>query len=157
MAAQFENAFKGYREKIVRTVESELQLIAAEVVADMQINLEHKPNIETGALYNSCSYKMETAGNVVTAYIFADAKSETGDLYAEFIEFGTGIYNQKGDGRTTPWRYQDREGNWHTTRGGRPYPFIRPAWAAHEDEFMKLADSLQIEHAISRYRKKVTG
>ena len=149
------NPFRGYRERILGIVQDQLQTIAAEVVDDMQMNLERKPNIETGDLYNSCSYKMETEGNVISAYIFADAKSESGDLYAEFIEFGTGIYNQKGDGRKTPWRYKDREGNWHTTQGGRPYPFIRPAWAAHEEDFLKLANSLQIEHAISRYRRKI--
>lgn len=35
-------------------------------------------------------------------------------------EFGTGEYAVAGNGRKTPWRYQDARGNWHTTKGKRP-------------------------------------
>ena len=148
------NPFRNYKHRVLDIVESRLQTIAAEVVDDMQANLERKPNIVTGALYNSCGYRMEREGTTVTAYIYADAKSKDGAMYAEFLEFGTGKYNEEGSGRSGKWRYQDAEGVWHTTEGSRPYPFIRPAWAAHEGDFMKLADNLTIEHAIHRYRGK---
>jgi len=154
MAAQ-SNPFKGYADRVREIVAGHLQTIAAEVVDDMQVNLERKPNIVTGALYNSCSYRMERDGDKITAYIYADAKSADGEMYAEFIEFGTGVFAEGGGGRTVPWRYQDAEGNWHMTSGSRPYPFIRPAWAAHEGDFLKLSDNLTIEHAMHRFRRKL--
>lgn len=35
-------------------------------------------------------------------------------------EFGTGEYAVGGNGRKTPWSYQDAKGNWHTTMGKKP-------------------------------------
>ena len=33
-----------------------------------------------------------------------------------------------GDGRKdVPWHYQDEEGNWHTTSGQKPNPFLTRA------------------------------
>ena len=47
--------------------------------------------------------------------------------YAPYVEFGTGLYAANGDGRKTPWSYQDEEGNWHTTAGQQPQPFLETA------------------------------
>lgn len=35
-------------------------------------------------------------------------------------EFGTGIHADNQNGRKTPWRYVDRKGQWHTTKGKQP-------------------------------------
>jgi len=48
-------------------------------------------------------------------------------LYAPYIEYGTGIYAEAGDGRKGGWRYKDTKGNWHFTLGMKPQPFIRPS------------------------------
>lgn len=37
-----------------------------------------------------------------------------------YLEFGTGIYAEDGNGRKTPWVYQDSGGKWHYTRGMKP-------------------------------------
>lgn len=48
--------------------------------------------------------------------------------YAPYVEFGTGLYAANGDGRKdVPWSYQDAEGNWHTTAGQQPQPFLETA------------------------------
>lgn len=47
--------------------------------------------------------------------------------YGEFIEHGTGAAHGVENGRQGYWRYQDREGNWHTTDGMNADPFIEPA------------------------------
>ena len=49
-----------------------------------------------------------------------EAEISTNVPYAPYIEYGTGIYNSQGLGRTTPWRYQDSKGEWHTTSGYDP-------------------------------------
>lgn len=60
--------------------------------------------------------------------------------YAPYVEYGTGIHAE-GGGRSTPWRYKDKDGNWHTTSGQKPQPFLRPAIADHTDEYKSLIES----------------
>ena len=57
--------------------------------------------------------------------------------YAVFVEFGTGKYAAKGDGRETPWVYQDRKGRWHRTSGSPPQPFLHPAFEAELPKFRR--------------------
>jgi HK97 gp10 family phage protein len=47
--------------------------------------------------------------------------------YAPYVEFGTGLFAENGGRTDVPWSYQDDEGNWHTTSGQKPQPFMRPA------------------------------
>ena len=48
--------------------------------------------------------------------------------YAPYVEFGTGLFAENGNGRQeVPWCYKDEEGKWHTTSGMYPHPFLRPA------------------------------
>lgn len=47
--------------------------------------------------------------------------------YAPYVEIGTGIYSTEGTGRQTPWTYKDAKGEWHTTRGMKAKPFLKPA------------------------------
>lgn len=54
--------------------------------------------------------------------------------YAPYLEFGTGQFAE-GGGRATPWRYQDDKGEWHTTSGNKPQPFLRPSVDNHIDEY----------------------
>lgn len=58
--------------------------------------------------------------------------------YAPFVEFGTGIYSDKGGGRSTPWCYQDAEGHWYTTVGMRPQPFLEPALQSSIQDILQL-------------------
>lgn len=52
----------------------------------------------------------------------------TNKEYAHYVELGTGLFAVNGDGRDdVPWRYQDDKGNWHTTSGNEPQPFLGPA------------------------------
>lgn len=47
--------------------------------------------------------------------------------YAPFVHQGTGIYAAAGDGRKTQWAYMDARGEWHTTNGQKPDPFMQRA------------------------------
>lgn len=76
--------------------------------------------VKTGELRRSISSKVESNGLTVTGTIYTPLE------YAPYIEYGTGLFAEKG-GRDTPWSYQDDEGEWHTTSGMPPRPFMRPA------------------------------
>jgi len=43
------------------------------------------------------------------------------------VEFGTGLFAEEGNGRKDRWCYQDDAGNWHSTIGQHPQPYMRPA------------------------------
>lgn len=64
--------------------------------------------------------------DIIELDVLANA-TRNGVQYGRFVEYGTGLYNPNG--RDTPWRYQDKNGKWHTTRGQAAQPFMRPALA----------------------------
>ena len=48
--------------------------------------------------------------------------------YAPYVEYGTGLFAEDGNGRKdVPWNYKDEKGEWHSTSGQKPHPFMRPA------------------------------
>ena len=62
----------------------------------------------------------------------------TNVYYGIYQEMGTGIYAENGDGRPTPWCYQDEQGLWHWTAGNRAHPFIKPAIADHAKTYLNI-------------------
>ena len=73
--------------------------------------------VDNGVLRNSIRSEVEGKQGVVGTNI----------EYAPYVEFGTGLFAVNGDGRQTPWSYQDEMGEWHTTIGQHPQPFLGPA------------------------------
>lgn len=73
---------------------------------------------DTGALRNSITSKVEVDGTEVVGIVFTPLE------YAPYVEYGTGKFATNGR-QQLPWRYQDEEGNWHTTSGQEPQPFMR--------------------------------
>lgn len=69
--------------------------------------------------------------------------------YAPYVEFGTGIYAAKGDGRKDKWGYEGADGTFHTTVGQRPQPFLNPAMESNKDNIKQ-----DIINAIKEELKK---
>lgn len=61
----------------------------------------------------------------------------TNTEYAPYVEFGTGLFAENGDGRKTPWSYQDDNGEWHTTVGQHPQPYLGLALNQQRDAVME--------------------
>lgn len=74
--------------------------------------------------------------SIHTAEISANSVATgTNCEYGPDVEYGTG---QKGDPsvpHTTKefWRYKDAEGNWHTSHGQPPQPYMRTAFSEEKD------------------------
>ena len=81
---------------------------------------KEKVPVQTGELRRSITSKVENNGLGVIGTIYTPLE------YAPYIEYGTGLFAEKG-GRPTPWCYQDDKGEWHTTSGQPPQPYMRPA------------------------------
>lgn len=61
--------------------------------------------------------------------------------YAPYVEYGTGLFAEAGDGRKdVPWCYQDDEGEWHSTSGQHPKPFLRPALDENREQIIRLLE-----------------
>lgn len=55
--------------------------------------------------------------------------------YAPYVHQGTGLFAENGDGRKdVPWHYQDADGNWHSTSGQKPNPFLERALDENKDK-----------------------
>lgn len=58
--------------------------------------------------------------------------------YAPCVEFGTGLFAENGGRTDVPWHYQDDEGEWHTTSGMKPQPYMRPALYENREQIMRI-------------------
>jgi HK97 gp10 family phage protein len=77
---------------------------------------------DKGTLRNSITSKIEKEGSNIKGIVFTPLE------YAPYVEFGTGLFAEEGNGRKTPWAYEDEEtGEKIFTRGQKPQPYLRPA------------------------------
>ena len=85
--------------------------------AVVEKSAKQKAPKDTGALRRSITSKVE--GN--QGIIFTPLE------YAPYVEYGTGLFAESGGRKDVPWNYQDDDGEWHSTSGQKPQPFMRPA------------------------------
>lgn len=107
----------------------------------LNVKLDNIANIDvTAALTEACQLVEGDAKLIAPKDTGELARSITHDVsenegivytnkeYAPYVEYGTGLFAVDGDGRKdVPWRYQDAEGNWHSTIGQKPQPYMHPA------------------------------
>ena len=58
--------------------------------------------------------------------------------YAPYVEYGTGLFAEEGGRTDVPWNYQDDEGNWHSTSGMKPQPYMRPALEENRENIKRI-------------------
>ena len=58
--------------------------------------------------------------------------------YAPYVEFGTGLFAEEGGRQDVPWHYKDDEGEWHSTSGQKPQPFMRPALNENREQILRI-------------------
>ena len=58
--------------------------------------------------------------------------------HAIYVHEGTGLYAKDGNGRKdVPWVYCDEFGNFHSTSGQKPNPFLQDAIDANKDKILQ--------------------
>ena len=87
---------------------------------------------DTGALRRSITSKIEVNGSEIDGIVFTPLE------YAPYVEYGTGLFAENGNGRQTPWVYRDDKGDYHYTHGQHPQPFLRPALNENKDEIIQI-------------------
>lgn len=88
---------------------------------------------DTTALRQSITHDVRPRGPKVTAIVGSELE------YAPYVHEGTGIHSRTGMGRQdVPWSYQDEKGDWHTTDGMEPRPFLEEARNECKDRISQI-------------------
>lgn len=72
-----------------------------------------------------------------------EVKGLTGEVftpldYAPYVEFGTGLFAENGGRSDVPWTYCDERGDFYTTYGQHPSPYMRPALHQNREEIIRI-------------------
>ena len=86
----------------------------------------------TGELRRSITSEVEIEGDDIIGTVFTPLE------YAPYVEYGTGLFAEEGGRQDVPWCYQDDEGEWHSTSGMRPQPYMRPALDENREKIIKI-------------------
>ena len=89
------------------------------------------PKRNTGELKRSITSKVENEGRQVVGEVFTPLE------YAPYVEYGTGLFAEKGGRKDVPWHYMDEKGEWHSTSGQQPQPFVRPALQENRERILE--------------------
>ena len=100
--------------------------------------------VDTGELRMSITHEIEeTSENRTTGAVGTNLE------YAPYVEFGTGIFSSLGNGRQDRWSYKDAKGEWHSTIGQQPQPYLHPALYDNREEVKKLIQK-KIEEGVKK-------
>ena len=102
-----------------------------EAAGELESQAMRNTRVDTGQTKGAWSHKVEESA--LQAIVGNPLEN------AIWEEFGTGEYAVNGNGRKTPWRYQDVRGNWHTTTGKRPSRAFEKAKAEAEPKIIQAA------------------
>ena len=88
---------------------------------------------DTGALRRSITSRVDHDGIDVVGIVYTPLE------YAPYVEYGTGLFAEGGDGRKdVPWTYQADNGNFYITSGQKPQPFMRTALDENRSDILKI-------------------
>lgn len=130
LGGDISGAFGAAKEKIIQNE------MAAMTKACMKVEHDAKENCSgrgVGTLRSSITNQVNLEDNSVVGYVGSNLD------YAVYVHQGTGIYAKEGNGRKeVPWVYQDAEGNYYSTKGQKPNPFIQDAIDSNRDTILRF-------------------
>lgn len=97
--------------------------------------------VDKGQLRNSITHEIDKTASGIEGSIGTNVE------YAPYVEYGTGIFSSLGNGRQDKWSYKDAEGNWHTTIGQQPQPYLCPALDDNRKEIIDIFEK-QIKKGV---------
>ena len=128
-----QNQFEGL-EEVLDSIDSLADLeglpsALGKACAVVEASAKQKAPKDTGALARSITSKIEDTEGI----IFTPLE------YAPYVEYGTGLFAENGNGRKTGWAYKDEKtGETIWTRGQHPQPYMRPALNENRQKVVEL-------------------
>ena len=130
MNIEFEGAEKLIARLDKMSDEAELKKNLETAALLVERSAKQKAPKDTGALRRSITSKVEGLEGIIYTPL----------EYAPYIEYGTGLFAEGNGRKDVPWNYQDDKGNWHSTSGLKPHPFMRPSL---DENRQKIVDILK--------------
>ena len=120
---------------LLANLQQALRLVGELVVSQAKKNIVSEGLVDQGVLLNSVTYWLEDDDTVVIG---------TKIPYGVYLEMGTGLFAKNGNGRTdVPWKYQDEQGEWHSTSGIHPKPWLQPALDSNKKQITQIIGSIK--------------
>ena len=124
--------FEGLEEVLASIEEladvSNLETVLGKACSIVEAEAKKKAPKDNGALRRSITSKIDGNKGIVFTPLF----------YAPYVEYGTGLFAESGGRKDVPWCYQDDEGEWHSTSGMKPHPFMRPALNENRERIVEI-------------------
>ena len=108
--------------------ESKIEQTLGKACALVERSAKQKAPKDTGELRRSITSKVNGNEGVVFTPL----------EYAPYVEYGTGLFAESGGRTNVPWTYQDDKGEWHSTSGQHPQPFMRPALDENREQIFRI-------------------
>lgn len=126
-------------DRIFKNLENKISSNEREVLGKACAMIERDAKIlapkDTGALRRSIASRIEEEDGELTGIVFTPLE------YAPYVEFGTGLFAEGGNGRKTPWAYEDEKtGEVIWTSGQHPQPYMRPALDNNREQIIRMAE-----------------
>ena len=105
-----------------------------QVCALVERDAKQKAPKRSGALRRSIDSKVEVDSNNIKGIVFTPLE------YAPYVEYGTGLFAEGGNGRKdVPWAYEDEKtGKLIFTSGQNPQPYMRPALDENREKILRM-------------------
>ena len=117
-------------EKITDT--AALRKAVARASALVERSAKQKAPKGIGDLRRSIKSRVEEIAGGVYGIVYTPLE------YAPYVEFGTGLFAEEGGRQDVPWHYKDDKGEWYSTNGMKPHPYMRPALHENREEIKRI-------------------
>lgn len=103
-----------------------------ECCALIERSAKEKAPKDTGELRRSITSEIRHTDGRIEGVVYTPLE------YAPYVEFGTGLFAENGGRKDVPWCYKDDKGEWHSTSGQHPQPFMRPALNENREKIVRI-------------------
>lgn len=103
-----------------------------EACGEIKSQTARNSRVDTGQTKSSFQHLIDEGD--LTGYVGSNYEN------AIWEEFGTGIYAVNGNGRQTPWLYEDKNGKTRFTRGKAPSRAFFRAYNEQKNKIKKIAE-----------------
>lgn len=132
--AQTKLKFEDYSDEVTADIKKDVIKALHEAAGAIASQAKRNSRVDTGQLKRSWDYSIDSKKY--------EAKIGSPLENAIWEEFGTGEYAVKGDGRKGGWRYQDKDGKWHFTKGKTPNKTLERAFRAKRKSVKSMFERL---------------
>lgn len=123
--------FKDYSIEVKEAINEAAIAYLHEAAGELEAQVKRNTPVDTGQLKGSWNYKVYE--HKAEAVIGSPLEN------AIWNEFGTGEFAAKNNGRKGGWKYKDRKGNWHFTKGKRPQRTFQNAYDGLKEALKRRA------------------